>query len=229
MGTDYATSLTGVQFNVGKFPPAAALRGAEQGGDIDGGKRVSSGQKSGDDLFQAVNQTLSQLGLGLPGKIAVNPADAILRSETVNANPGSTGEAGQALNQFMHALFQALGPNSDNAPIAKAATGAESAGASAQGFKAAGSYANLTTRLDGVIQNLSGNAAIADTSIASANSNLTISYQNLVEALAQGAKGDSSSGSGSQTGLLTFLQGLEQRLQSTDNNTSAGNLIRTTA
>lgn len=224
MGTDYASSLTGVQLNAGKFPMAATLREAEHAGDIDGGKRVSSGHKSGDDLFQAVTQTLSQLGLGLPGKIAVNPADAILRGEATNANPGSAEEAGQALNQFMHALFQALGPSSDNGPVA-----AESTGVSAQGFKAAGSYANLATRLDGVIQNLSGNAKIADSSVASANSNLAASYQNLAEAFAQGAKGDSSSGSGLQASLLTFLQSLEQKLQNADNNTPAGNLIRTTA
>ncbi|MCX7179038.1 MAG: hypothetical protein NTX56_09780 [Proteobacteria bacterium] len=233
MGADYATSLTGVPVSASRFSLAATFHPVDKDADADSGGRTNSAKMKDRDLLQAVTQTLSQIGLGQPGQIAVSAPDAIARVQEANTNPNSATDGGAAIgpafNQFMHSLFQAIGPTAGGAPSSQAGVPPAAPDTPVQGFKAVGSYANPTTRLGQVIQSLSSGSKIADSSLAQATENLSASYQHLATALGSGTAADASGSSTGATSLLTFLQGLEQRLQSADNNTPAGNLIRTSA
>ena len=190
-------------------PQVAAIgRGADRDGDNDvtgsmGPARAR--QDGGGQLLNAVAQTLSQLGLGQPGQIAVTAPAATPNASgnnTTDSAPSNNGQnVDQPLQSFMHSLFQALNPG--GAP----------------------GYTNLTSQLQGFVQNLGSKSSSA----VSATSDLNAAFQNLTQAL--GANVDTAASGSSQASLQSFMQDLLQNLQNAGSPSLSGlgNAVKTFA
>ena len=234
MNVNSATGLSGLQGLSAKAQTASVERGADGDGDNDGGgSRVRGGHGGGRQLLNAVAQTLSQLGLGQAGQIAVNGPTAT-QDASGNNDPNSSASnngqnIGQALHAFMHSLFQALNQSGSGNQAASNTSvsdkDGDSDGSRSRRLGAAGAagYTDLVSKLQSLAQNLSSGS-----NSSGATSNLGASFKNLVQALGSNTSANSNN---SQLGLQSFLQGLVKNLQSKGGNalSGVGSLVSTSA
>jgi len=147
-------------------------------------------------LLQSVLRTLNQLGLtaGAPQPAPAGGSSAASVAADSGGAPLAAADVRHALHAFMHSLFQALRQESGG-----------DQGSSAGGTPQSG-YANLTSDLQGLLQDLS---SAGSNSSSAAVSNLKTAFQNLLQALEGGS---SSSSAATQPTLQTFVQDLLQNL-----------------
>ena len=189
------------------------------GGGVD--RRVGGPGGPGGAFAQAVGQALSQSGLSgavqQPGGQISGTKDAGSNREGREQNSGAAPDAGQALNAFMHTLFQTMqsaGAPQDATGSAPAAdpTAPESAAAAATTPPRSG-YSNPASDLENVLQQLGASSGARDSGGGSGVSELKSAFDNLVNAL--GADGtDGTSSQGSAPDLRAFLQNLQKDLPS---------------
>lgn len=195
----------------GNFQTTAVGRRADKDGDNDANASPGSvrGRQGGGQLLSAVAQTLSQLGLGQAGQIAVTAPSATQNTSGNNNTDSapSNRNIDPALHTFMHSLFQAMNQGSAQAANAPAATDSDEDGSRVKASSSPGtsSYTDLVSKLQSFVQNLG--------SSSSATSDLNTAFRNLQQAA--GANG--ASGGNSPVSLQSFLQDLLKNLQSAGN------------
>ena len=235
--SNVGSPITGSSVQSAASPTGSAR--ADRDGDNDGGKRVQGGRQGGGQMFDAVVQTLSQLGIGTVAARPAPPATPVQATATNNdgesAAAGKDQNAGQALHSFMHALFQALGQGGGTAPAAQGQAGADSdadndGNASATGT-ANGStgYSDLATRLENLVQPLSGTSASGSANDAGSASDPLSELKKSFENLAQALQGSGATSNAAD--LQAFLKTLAQNIQNSGAGVlrGSGNVVNTTA
>jgi hypothetical protein len=205
----------------------------DRDGDKEGGSQAS-GARRGGELFKAMLQTLGQLGFNVPKGKGEPPATESQANDAANAAAASQQNVGQAVNAFMHSLFQTLGAagagNAQPRPEAGAQSGGGNDGNAAVSSRAGKAYGDLQAGLQNLVQSLSSSATSSATtsasSTAAAPSELQTAFENLSKALQAGA----NTGSSKMPDLQSFLQSLQQNLQNAGSQLdSSGNLVNTQA
>lgn len=191
-------------------------------GDRDGGgRRVGGAGRAGGGFAQAIMHALSQSGLTGATQAAGRTSgakDADGDDDGTGQGSANASTAGQALNAFMHTLFQAMRSAGEtpgtSAPTSTGSTTPASASASAAP-PARSRYGNPATDLESLLQKLGA----GDTSVqsgsggSSAIDDLKSAFEKLVSALgANGSNGTASQGTAPD--LRTFLQNLQKDLPS---------------
>lgn len=235
MSASNVSGFMNIQIPSSNSQMAAIGRGADRDGDNEATgstEPARTRQDGGGQLLNAVAQTLSQLGLGQPGQIAVTAPAAIPKASgnnTTDSAPSSNGQnVDQTLQTFMHTLFQALNPGGvpglNGSPRPASLVDNNDSPARAQGSGGAPGYTNLVTQMQSFVQNLGSKSSSA----VSAPSDLNAAFQNLTQAL--GANADQAAGS-SQASLQSFMQDLLQNLQNAGNPplSGLGNAVKTFA
>lgn len=238
MSASNVSGFMNIQIPSGNSQMAAIGRVSDRDGDNEATGSIEPArarQDGGGQLLNAVAQTLSQLGLGQPGQIAVTAPAAIPKASdnnTTDSAPSNNGQnVDQTLQTFMHTLFQSLnpggapGPNGSTRPASL--TDNNDSPAKVQGPGGAPGYTNLVTQLQSFVQNL-GSKSNSAASAASATSDLNAAFRTLTQAL--GANADTVASS-SQPSLQSFLQDLLQNLQNAGSPplSGLGNVVKTFA
>ena len=216
-------------------PTAPTPGRVEKSGGSDGDtKRTQGSRQEGGQVLNAVAQTLGQLGIGTISPTAPPPVRSTQPANS-NNDPASaasnTGQnVGQAVQSFMHSLFQNLGSTGGNnpppAPQQAAVKNPESNNDRNQSplrtQNASRGYGDLSNRLQNLAQSLSSNSTAS--SGTEATSDLNSAFNNLKQAL-QGKGGTTASGA--STDLQSFLTTLSKNVQSSGSGALAtrGNLI----
>lgn len=217
------SSLAGNQSaNIVAIQGSALSSGRRVGSETEGGggdRRIGGPGSQGGAFAQAVGQALSRSGLSgavqQPGGQISGAKDAGSNREGREPGGGNAADAGQALNAFMHTLFQTMqsaGAPQDATGSAPASdpTAPESAAAAATVPPRSG-YSNPASDLERVLQQLGASSGARDSS--GGTSELQSAFDNLVNAL--GADGtDGTSSQGSAPDLRAFLQNLQKDLPS---------------
>jgi hypothetical protein len=229
-----ATDSTSAASALPSSSSVRATRGAgrDRDGDNDGA-RVSGAGKGG-RFASAIQQALSQLGIGASGG---TPSTSASGSSSDAADATKTQDPAQALAAFAQSLFAALHAQSSGASSTVTPEKTEGTtavdGLSATGDSSRvrnrerGGVARLEKGLEGLLQKLNagaattGTAAAADTTSTSSSSaslsDLQKSFNNLLSA--DGATGTNDT-------LSNFLQTLVQKL---DGAPPTGNVVNTKA
>jgi hypothetical protein len=208
-----AYAYSGVQPNVTGSQQSVKSRDSD--GDQDGSSSsVSRG--GGNGVLGAVFQALGQLGLNVPAQSASqSAASQATSSSTSSSQAASSGDVKQALQSFMHDLFQAMrGSGSSGNTASNASTASNSS--------AGNRYGELASKLEGLAQQL-------NTSSGSGTlNNLQSSFNNLVKALGNGSNSGNAQAASNAPTLQGFLQNLSQGLQGGSLN-PVGSLVSTAA
>lgn len=195
------TSQTNLAQQVtGNTKPAPLGRDRDSDNDRSGlGERGRAG-----NLVQNTLQTLSQLGLSSTNQV-YGSAETSATDKDGNTDGSASGmsqDVRQALNGFMHSLFQALGQQSAGQTSATPGTGKTDVQSA---------YGNLPENLNNLSNSL-GSGVFSD---------LQVPFDNLVNALAGGngsssaiPGADESAGSSNQKTLQDFLKTLADNLSS---------------
>jgi hypothetical protein len=194
-----------------------------------GGHHHHHGGGGAKALFDALEQTLTQLGLSSQTGTTAAPPSAATASSTAaagsvtSATAGNGQDVGTAVRAFMHALFQAAqadgGSNAVSQTTATTATGGQA-------------YGDMSSKLQDVLQNLASGgtvAASASSTGSSADASLDTAFQNLLQTLGSSTATNSDS-STVPVSLQSFAQDLLQNLQTGGANPfeNAGSLTSTT-
>lgn len=194
----------------------------ERDAEVDRAGRGEGARRAG-PLSMALAQTLNQLGFDVPSGKGAPPATAAQANDAENAAANSGQNLGQALQGFMNSLVQSLGAAGGNKPPASSEPPAQDAtsAVAARGRKA---YGDLEGRLQSLVQSLDSKPSSA--APAPGTSELESAFQNLSKAL----QASDSTGSSKMPDLQSFLNTLQQNLQSAGSRLdSAGNLVNTFA
>jgi hypothetical protein len=227
-----STSMA-ASFQVSQLASTAqrSVGGVDRDGDGDGSASVGRARGGGGRAFmQSIFQALAQLGLTASNPTAVSATSATQGSAAASGtNTNATGSAsgdGQsarhALHAFMHSLFHAL------RGIESAQGSADTTSAQGNGNASAAqpNYADLTSALQTLLQNVSSGANAPATN--GNGSDLQTAFQNLVRAFG-------TSGSNASPTLPSFLQTLLQDLGNKSGSTNSaalnpsGNVVTTAA
>lgn len=208
--------------------PAAASSNSSSG-PVSGHHHHSRG--GSDPFMQEVAQALSQLGINLPTQSASASTSQSDQNATTSDGSSTSGTqaVGEDIHKLMHDLFAALHQAQTQAP---GSTGTDSDGdndrSSISSTKAAG-YANLTTGLQGLIQQL-GSGTTATNGPLSA---LQTDFQTLLndaQSQTNGTSTGSSSTDSQSATLQSFLQTLlNNRNGHSSSSAAVGGVVSTVA
>lgn len=207
----------------------APAKRIEREGNSERDDQVRGPQKEGGQLFKALEKTLSQLGLAASETSRPPVATASQANDAETAASSSAQNSGQALPEFMNALFQALNPAGNPPPSGTSSQPAGEDGEETSTIRKKGAYDDLAGRLQNLVQSLGNDIASANTGTTDNRmASLETSFQNLAPAL-QGKVSPGASPN-SAPDLQSFLKTLAQNLNSTGTVLdSAGNLVNTEA
>ncbi|MBI5923097.1 MAG: hypothetical protein HY847_15800 [Betaproteobacteria bacterium] len=229
MSASNVSGFMNLQIPSGNPPVSVSGRGGDRDGDNEatGLSGTAHAKQGGGQLRNVVAQTLSQLGLGQPGQIAVTAPVATPNASGNNTSDSAPSNNGQnfdlTLQTFMHSLFQALNPGGvptlNGSPRPEPLADNSDSRAKAQNPGGPSGYTTLVSQLQSFVQNLESNS----NSAAGATSDLNAAFQSLTST----ATNDGSA----QPSLQSFLQDLLQNLQNAGNPplSGLGNAVKTFA
>jgi hypothetical protein len=212
----------------------AAAGRVDRDGDKDGAGPQAAGGRRGGQLFKAMQQTLDQLGFSTPTGKGAPPATASQANDAESAATAGAQNVAQALNGFMHSLFQALGASgANNAPPQSPASGdgaGDNDGSAAVSSRTGKAYGDLQARLQNLVQSLSSSTTSSTASSATSTSAVPAELQTAFENLSKALQAGANTGSSKMPDLQSFLQALQQNLQNAGSQLdSSGNLVNTQA
>lgn len=179
-------------------------------------------------LLKALEKTLDQSGLAPAASSRPPVATETQANDAENASSKTAQNAGQALPEFMNALFQALNATGNSAQRTESSEASED-GNTVSASRRTDAYSDLAGRLQNLAQSL-GTPTDSGTSTtgSSKTSDLETSFQNL--ALALQGKTSPETTAQSAPDLQSFLKTLAHNLKSAGSRLdSAGNLVNTQA
>lgn len=201
----------------------------EREGRKDQEAQVRVPENKAGQLLKALEKTLDQSGLAPAASSRPPVATETQANDAESASSKTAQNAGQALPEFMNALFQALNATGNGAQRTESSSEASEDGNTVSASRRTDAYSDLAGRLQNLAQSL-GTPTDSGTSTtgSSKTSDLETSFQNL--ALALQGKTSPETTAQSAPDLQSFLKTLAHNLKSAGSRLdSAGNLVNTQA
>lgn len=200
----------------------------EREGHKDQEAQVRVPENKAGQLLKALEKTLDQSGLAPAASSRPPVATETQANDAENASSKTAQNAGQALPEFMNALFQALNATGNSAQRTESSEASED-GNTVSASRRTDAYSDLAGRLQNLAQSLgTPTDSGASTTGSSKTSDLETSFQNL--ALALQGKTSPETTTQSAPDLQSFLKTLAHNLKSAGSRLdSAGNLVNTQA
>ncbi|UCV12728.1 hypothetical protein KI614_05810 [Dechloromonas denitrificans] len=189
---------------------------------------VRAPENKAGQLLKALEKTLDQSGLAPAASSRPPVATETQANDAESASSSTAQNAGQALPEFMNALFQALNATGNSAQRAESNEATEDGG-TVSASRRTDAYSDLAGRLQNLAQSLGTPAdSGSGTTGSSKTGDLETSFRNL--ALALQGKTSPETSPQSAPDLQSFLKTLAHNLNSTGSRLdSAGNLVNTQA
>lgn len=207
---------------------SAASRIERQERDRAQDAQVRAPESKAGELLKALEKTLDQSSLAPAASSRPPVATETQANDAESASSSTAQNAGQALPEFMNALFQALNASGNGAQRSESNETTED-GDTVSASRRTDAYSDLAGRLQNLVQSLGTptNSNAGNTG-SSKTRDLETSFQNL--ALALQGKTSPETNAQSAPDLQSFLKTLAHNLKNAGSRLdSAGNLVNTQA